>query len=178
MNPTQNYAFYSLDRIENDPTTETQHTIQNTRYANYNILNLFPETPKQSIQFATSQPAVFPNGQSHGSGLGAANIDADSMLLLKTEQQRALGRLNLVQRPFVAVPYLGRGAGDTTLELQLQQGEIATDRKSVSTIMSQSFMGHTFYPTTPEMEERVTDSRNTVEESALDGWVRGGSLTR
>ena len=178
MNKTQNYAFYHLDRIENDPTTETQHTIQNTRYANYNITNFFSENPQQSIQFATSQPAIVPNNMSHGNGLGASNIDADSLLLLKTEQQRALGRLNLVQRPFVAVPYLGRGAGDTTLELQLKQGETATDRKSVSTVMSKSFIDRTFYPTTPEMEERVSDTRNTVEESAMDGWIRGGSLTR
>ena len=176
---TRNYAFYQSDRTEDDSTTETQHTIQNGRYANYTITNLFSDSgPSQSIQFATSQPAVFPNSKTHGNGLGGANVDADSALLLKTEQERALGRLNLIQRPFVSVPFLGRGAGDTTLELQLKQGEIATDRKSVSTIMSQSFMGYTMYPTTPEMEERVNDSRNTVEESALDGWVRGGSLTR
>lgn len=179
MTSLSNYSFYNLDRLEDDPTAQTQHTTQNSRYANYVTDNLFSEYPThQQIQFATSQPAIFPNSMSHGNGLGASNIDADSMLLLKTEQERALGRLNLISRPFVSVPYLGRGSCDPVLEAQLQQGELITDKKSVTTVMSQSFMGYTLYPTSTEMEERVQNPQNTVEESAMEGWIRGGSSTR
>jgi len=28
------------------------------------------------------------------------------------------------------------------------------------------------------MEKRVNDPSNTVEEAALDGWIRGGASTR
>ena len=28
------------------------------------------------------------------------------------------------------------------------------------------------------MKERVTDPSHTVEEAALDGWIRGGASTR
>ena len=75
-------------------------------------------------------------------------------------------------------PYLGKGSVDPVLELQLKEGELFTDKKSTSTIMSQSFMGYTMYPTSKEMEERVNDTRHSVEESALKGWVRGGIDTR
>jgi hypothetical protein len=175
----KDYTFYNLDRIEDDSTCESQRSMQNTRYSNYITTNLFNGYPSDSqIQFATSQPAVFPNSSFLGSGIGSSNVDVDSNLLIKSEQERSLGRLNLMQRPFVAVPYLGRGSCDPTLESQLLQGELITDKKSVTTVMSQSFMGYTLYPTNDEMEDRVKNTKNTVEESAMDGWVRGGSATR
>ena len=174
----KNYTFYNLDRIEDDAATETQHTVQNTAYANYVTTNYFSEFASDSqIQFATSQPVIIPNGSNGGRGVGV-NVDTDSLLLLKTEQERALGRLNLLQRPFATVPYLGRGSCDPALESQLMQGEMITDKKSVSTVMSQSFMGYTLYPTSGEMENRVKDTKHTVEESAQAGWVRGGVDTR
>lgn len=175
----KNYSFYNVDRIEDDATCETQRTMQNTRYANYTTTNYFSEFPSDTqIQFATSQPAIMPNGSFMGSGVGGGNIDVDSVLLLKTEQERSLGRLSLLQRPFATVPFLGRGSCDPTLELRLKEGETVTDKKSVSTVMSQSFMGFTLYPTNDKMNEQVTNTKNTVEESAMDGWIRGGAMTR
>ena len=83
-----------------------------------------------------------------------------------------------MQRQFLTVPYLGRGSADPSLELQLKEGEPMGEKKSTSTIMSQSFMGYSLYPTSSEMEERVTDAKHNIEESALSGWVRGGVDTR
>ena len=83
-----------------------------------------------------------------------------------------------MQRQFNTVPYLGRGSVDPTLELQLLEGEPVGEKKSTSTVMSQSFMGYTLHPTNNEMEERVTDPKLNVEESAMKGWVRGGADTR
>ena len=178
MTTVKDYTFYKLDRIEDDATCETQKTMQNTKYTNYTTSNYFQEFPSTSqIQFATSQPAVFPNSTFGGSGVGS-NVDADSALLLKSEQERSLGRLQLMQRPFLTVPYLGRGSCDPTLELRMLEGETVSDLKSTSTIMSQSFMGYSLYPTSNKMEQRVKDPKFSVEEAALDGWVRGGSATR
>jgi hypothetical protein len=112
------------------------------------------------------------------SGIAGSVIDVNSMLTLKTEQERPLEKLMLHPRPFVTVPYLGRGSCDPTLESQLQQGELISDRKSVSTIMEQSFSNYVMYPTDIQMEERVKNPAFTVEEAALSGWVRGGQSTR
>jgi hypothetical protein len=83
-----------------------------------------------------------------------------------------------MQRPFATVPYLGRGAGNPDLESQLQQGEVVNHQKSVSTIMEKSFMEHAMYPTDSAMNERVANPAYSVEEAAMNGWVRGGSSTR
>jgi hypothetical protein len=113
-----------------------------------------------------------------GTGIASSVIDVNSMLTLKTEQERPLEKLMLYPRPFLTVPYLGRGSCDPTLESQLQQGEIVSDKKSVSTIMEKSFSNYSMYPTDTHMEERVKNPAFVVQEAALDGWVRGGQSTR
>ncbi len=178
MSRDSNYTFYNIDRVEDDKTTQTQKELQNDRFSSYSTTNYFSENSGESqIQFATEQPAVMPNSVT-GSGVGGNNIDGESSLLHDKDKARHLGRLNLMQRQFTTVPYLGRGSVDPSLELQLLEGEPMGDKKSTSTIMSQSFMGHTLYPTNQDMEERVADSRLNIEESAMKGWVRGGSDTR
>jgi len=174
----QPYTFYNVDHLVDDPTCQTQRTVQNTHYANYVTSNYFSEFPSDGqIQFATAQPAIVPSGTTLGNGAGK-NVDTDTFLLLKTDQERSLGKLSLMERPFVTVPYLGRGSVDPTLESQLMQGETVLDKKSVSTIMAQSFMGYTLYPTSSEMNEHVSNPKFTVEESAMQGWTRGGYPSR
>ena len=172
---TSNYKFNNQDRIEDDSGTLTQTTLQNDRFASYTTTNYFSEnSPDEQIQFATSQPAIVPVGVV-GSGVGGNNVEGETLLLLKTEQERALGRLNLMERQFLTVPYLGRGSGDPTLELQLREGEPMSEKKSVSTVTAQTFMGHTLHPSSKDMEEK---SGFRIEESAMRGWVRGGADTR
>ena len=178
MSSVSNYSFYNMARIENDNTTQTQQTLQNGRFSDYTTTNYFSKNPTDSqIEFATQQPAVVPTGVT-GAGISGEKVESESNLLLETENERNLGRLNLMQRQFLTVPYLGRGSADPTLELQLLEGEPITEKKSTSTVMSQSFMGYSLYPTNDDMENRTSDAKYTVEESAMNGWVRGGSHTR
>jgi hypothetical protein len=172
------YQFFNQDRLGGDSTCESQRTAQNIRYDSYLHTGFFQQQPEEQIRFATSLPAIVPNGLSHGSGLSAAVIDADSSLLIKSAQERNLGRLQLLERPFLTVPYLGRGSCDPTVESQLMQGEAITDKKSVSTIMSQSFMGYTMRPADAKLDQRAMDPKYSVEEAALQGWTRGGTDTR
>jgi hypothetical protein len=173
------YTFFNLGRIGAEEVDNTQRQKLNTRLTNYTLANYFSEpTSGSHIDFATSHPQLMFNAVNGGSGVGGAAVDADSQLIINTEQSRSLEKLNLNTRPFITIPYLGRGSADPSLESQLQQGELSTDKKSVSTIMSKSFMDYTMYPTDEKMEERVHNPAHTVEEAALEGWVRGGIRTR
>jgi len=179
MASLSSYEFNNMARIGNDSTDQTQRTVTNTRFANYTLSNFFSETLSDShVQFATQQPTLTFSGLVNGSGLNGSVVDTDSLLTIRTEQERPLEKLQLFERPFLTVPYLGRGSCDPTLESQLQQGELVSDKKSVSTIMEKSFTKYSLYPTDNQMEERVKNPANTVEEAALDGWVRGGMATR
>jgi hypothetical protein len=72
-------------------------------------------------------------------------------------------------RPFLTVPYLGRGACNPTIESQLQQGEMVRDRKSVMNT-SPVMDGYTLYCSEPQ--------ENKVEEVALQDAFRGGIASR
>lgn len=179
MNTISNFMFNNLGRIDSDSTDKSQHNLQNIRFANYQLSSYFSETLSNShIQFATSQLGIMVDGSIGAAGFSPAIVDTDSSLIINKEQERSLDKLVLSQRPFLTVPYLGRGSCDPSLESKLQQGEIVSDKKSVSTIMNKSFMGYTLYPTDDNMTNHVNNPSFTVEEAALDGWVRGGSSTR
>lgn len=143
---------------------------------NYTLGNYYSEPSRDShVDFATA----YPNLMFGGHGVHGAVIDDHSKLVMGgVEQTRSLEKLSLNSRPFITVPYLGRGSCDPTLESQLLVGENSTQMKSVGTIMSQSFMDHSLYPLDSKQEERVNDASHTVEEVAMDGWVRGGIMSR
>ena len=44
--------------------------------------------------------------------------------------------------------------------------------------MDKSFLNYSMYPIDSTMQEHVSNPKYTVEESALNGWVRGGSSSR
>ena len=173
------YTFLNTDRIGADSTDKTQQNLSNTQYSTYTLTNHFSQNlSDQHVKFAIDQPTMTFNGLTNGNGVNATVVDDESVLLLKTEQQRALEKLQLFERPFKTIPYLGRGSCDPALESQLQQGELSSDKKSVSTIMEKSFADYSLYPTDDKMKERINDPSTSVEESALDGWIRGGASTR
>lgn len=179
MSLISSYLFNNTDRIGMDVTDDTQRTLQNTRFSNYTLSNFNNESTSDShVKFATNQPIMTFNAVNGGSGVGANAVDFESMLHLKNEQERPLEKLQLMQRPFLTVPYLGRGSCDPALESQLLQGEIVSDKKSVATVMTKSFADYALYPTDSNMEERVKNPAFTVEEAAMNGWVRGGSSAR
>ena len=174
-----NYMFNNMGHLGQDSVDETQRNVSNTRFATWTLSNYFSETTSDShVQFATQMPTIMFSGTSNGAGLHGSLVDTDSMLMLNKENERPLEKLSLVERPFLTVPYLGRGSCDPALESQLQQGELVSDKKSVSTIMEKSFANYSLYPLDTKAKDYVNNPANTVQEAALDGWLRGGVTTR
>lgn len=173
------YTFNNMGNLSNDVTDQSQKNVYNTRFANYTLSNFFSQTTSDShVNFAVQQPTMNFSGVARGDGLSANAVVVDSALLINAEQERPLEKLQLFERPFLTVPYLGRGSADPALEAQLLQGEVVSDKKSVSTIMEKSFAPYSLYPMDSKMENYVKDPKNTVQEAALDGWTRGGATTR
>ena len=180
MFSTTDFMFNNLGGTRNDQVDQSERSLQNTRFSNYMLSNFGSDTiqPEEVINFASSQPSMIMNGSSKGDGINGSIIDVDSLLTVSQEQARALEKLTLQQRPFLTVPYLGRGSCDPVVESQLQQGEEVHDKKSTSTIMEKTFTDYSLYVTDNNMEERTSKSEYTVQEDALNGWVRGGTNTR
>jgi len=169
-------AFFQADRIGADPVDATQREIANSKTTSYELAAFRNgHNDRQTIEFASSVPTMAFSGMvaGTGSGVGPETVDAASQLAFGDVQQtRELEKLCLQTRPFVSIPYLGRGSCDPTVESRLWQGELGKDKKSVDTIMTQSFMD---YRLPPKDTERPL---GPIEEAALDGFVRGGMRTR
>lgn len=172
-------VFNNAARFDSDPVDRTRRFQDNMRYSEHMLTGFNTMNSERGyVNFATEHPGLMFGGTAYGRGLGGGQIDADSALIIKSQQERSLEKLSLNQRPFVTVPYLGRGMGDPTIESQLQQGEFGHEPRSVASATEKSFLAHEIGPSDEHMKEFVQDPRYTVEEAALDGWVRGGSTTR
>lgn len=164
------FIFNRLGRIGDDDTDMTQRTLQNGRYSNLVLTNYFRQNvSNDQINFVTSYPSLSYTGVM-GPGIGGSVIEQESHLLYGTEQERPLDKIQLFQRPFLTVPYLGRGSCDPNIESQLLQGETVSCKKSVSTVVEQNLS---------RLPNSMLSSRPLhVEEMALGGWSRGGADTR
>jgi hypothetical protein len=180
MSSTTDFMFNNLGGTRSDYVDQSERSLQNTRFSNYMLSNFSSDTirPDDVLNFASEQPSLIMNGVSKGEGINGSIIDIDSLLTVSKEQARSLEKLTLQQRPFATVPYLGRGSCDPVMESQLLQGEEVHDKKSISTIMEKNFADHSLYVPDNNMEKRTSKSEYTVQEDALNGWVRGGVNTR
>ena len=177
MSLISDFNFNKMARIGNDTCDISQRNIQSVNSANYMMENYYPSCPmSQAIKFATAQPNVFYNG-SQQVGIGGCNIDDNSKLTL-TDLSRPKCRISLLERPFLTVPYLGRGPSNVELESQIQQGNININRRSVSTTTETSHFNYNSYPLIPQLQATINNPANLVEGEAAEGWIRGGLPSR
>lgn len=165
-----NYYFYNISSLKNDNIDKTQNSIMNTKISNYYVSNYLSEsssTKDNHIDFATQEPNIFFNGSMNGTPPRSL-IDIDSTLLLKPVEERSLEKLSLNARPFLTIPYLGRGSVDVTTESQLLQGESSFAPKSVSTVMENSFIPYREINIDEYMKKRIDNYNSTI--NILEGY--------
>jgi len=180
MASVYNYTFDSLTRLGDDQCYVSERTKQNTQYGTYNTTNFFSQNCglAKPLEFATSMPNVFVNGGFGNSGAGGCNINSDSKLKIGSIQTNPKCKINLQTRPFLTVPYLGRGPLNPELESQVQQGDWVNNKKSCNTTTEQSHIDYRHYPLVPSLKATVTNPHNLVEGVAAEGWIKGGLPTR
>jgi hypothetical protein len=173
------YTFDNLSRIGNDSCCIDQNTIQNAQSANYLLQNYFGKdcTMKQAKALATTQPGINYSG-GYGLAAGGCNVQESSKLLIGSIQTHPRCRIDLYQRPFATVPFLGRGSVDPGLESQMQQGEAITNKRSITKLGEQSYLKYHTTPMIPQVKKSIQDPSHIVEGVAAEGWIRGGVPSR
>ena len=179
MANVSNYTFDNMSRIGLDDCCKSQTDIQNVEFANYMLQNYFASDCSMKVprQLATSQPGVMFNG-GYGSGSGGCNIDNSSQLLIGSIQTHPRCHIDLFQRPFATVPYLGRGSVNPVVESQIQQGEAITNKRSVTRLAETNYMQYHTTPLIPEVKKNIQNPSLMIESVASDGWIRGGVPSR
>ena len=177
MASVYDYTFNNTTRLGDDKCELSQSNIQNSQAATYLLDNFRPACPmNKAIDFATSQLNVNYSG-SHQVGINGCNIDENSELSL-TDLSKPKCRISLFRRPFSTVPYLGRGKSNPVLESQIQQGDLANNRKSINPTSEVSYISYTNTPMIPSLQATVSNPANLVEGVAAEGWIRGGLPSR
>lgn len=163
-------------RIHDDPCDQTVQVRESQGPGSYFTTNLVPAA-SESAEIAYQQPAML---AAAGYGWSAAHISADSMLRLQAQQTNtpdAPIRARVQARPFLSVPYMGRGKGEAQLESQLQQPTWVRADKSMGTISTAFYEGQ-FTPMIPSVAQQIQNPAHIIPEDASRGWVRAGIPTR
>jgi hypothetical protein len=176
--------FFNTSRINSDSAIVAQNDLQDNAQNRYMLENYYVNecNMRKPIEFATSQINVnycAAGGLGNQCGIGGCNIDENSSLLLGSLQTHPKCRIYLDQRPFLTVPYLGKGKFNPVVETQLQQTDTySNNKKSTNTLSEISYIPITHYPLIPSIKEKINNPSYLVEGFAVDGWVRGGATTR
>ena len=177
MASVHNFNFYQNSRLGDDKTDLSQRTLQNSDYATYILDSFRPSCPMSSaIDFATSQPNINFKG-SFQTSVGGANIKESSELLMSNISKPKC-RISLIERPYLTVPYLGRGKCDPELESHMQQGDFANNKKSINPSSEVCYSQYALTPMIPTLKATISNPANLIESNAADGWIRGGLPSR
>jgi len=179
MASVSDYMFNNMARIGNDNCGQSQRNTQNVKSGNYVLTNPFNGDCLMSkgMDFALGQPNVNYSGTKEMAAEGC-NVDINSKLKIGSEQTHPNCKLSLEQRPYLTVPYLGRGPGNSLLESQILQGEQITNRKSITNVTEKSHMIYSNTPMIPSLAASINNPANLIENSASEGWIRGGIPSR
>ena len=126
------------------------------------------------VEKATSLPLVY---FQNGYGVGGCVIDESTTMRFGKTKNNPKCPVQLLERPYLTVPYMGRGAGDQNLETQLLPGEPTKERRQCNTLSGITIDNY-FTPLIQHLKDNVQDPIHIVPEYVSEGWIRGGSNTR
>ena len=179
MADVSDYTFNNMGRMGNDSCCIDQNSIQNSSACTYTLQNYYASdcNMNKAKALATLQPGINYSG-GYGLSISGCNVDANSKLMIGTIQTHPRCRIDLFQRPFATVPFLGRGSVDPMLESQIQQGEGVTNKRTVTKLTEKSHLKYRTTPLIPSIKQNIQNPNNLIENSAASGWIRGGVPSR
>ena len=179
MASVYDYTFDNLARTGDDMVTNSEKNKQNQHFGLYSVTNYFDkERLNEPVAFATKQPNINVDGGKNSVGMNGHAVDYDSQLKIGSEQAGSVGRLNLFERQFLTVPYLGKGPVRVDDETRILQGDNNTNRRSVNGLSEESYIQYSNYPLIDSIRKTVNNPKNLVESDASKEWVRGGQFSR
>lgn len=126
------------------------------------------------VETATNLPCVYYRNGFSPSGCA---IDGESVLRVGKTRKYPKCPNQLFSRPYLTVPYMGRGPGNPYLETQLLPGEGTTQKRACNTL-SEITVNNMFTPMVGHLQENVQNPEHIIPEDALSGWTRGGNPSR
>lgn len=163
-------------KTHDDSCYITEQTKQSVGPGKYQVSNHYhcdcniPQVVNQAVDVPL---LYFQNGY----GVSGCVIDESSQLRWGKSKQNPKCPDQLFERPYLSVPYMGRGAGNQTLETQLLPGEPTKEKRQCNSLSGVTIENY-FTPLVDHLRENVQNPIHIVPEYVQEGWIRGGSNTR
>jgi hypothetical protein len=140
----------------------------------YMTTNLVPKASGVN-PLSVGQLNIYPR---EGYGLNNRAIDADSMLRNQPVFNSAKCNIRNQSRPYLTVPFMGNGRGNSDIESRLLHSEQVRLGKECGTVTEQ-FFDQQYTPQIPLLAKYIQNPNNLIQEVASGGaWQRGGIPTR
>lgn len=174
MENIESYSFNNLARIKEDKSYVSKRETDNIHYSDYTIIN-FHDSMNSVEDLALSQPNINISGIYGPDGNESNVIDSDTYLK-KAELTNMNNKINLQERPFLTVPYLGKGYCNINAESMLRKGPFTNVPNSCGSITEET--SNNIVPMVDNVRESISNPKYLVEGVADPNWVRGGAMTR
>jgi hypothetical protein len=162
-----------LTKTRDDLCGIQQYYTQSLGPGKYTTMNLVPDARRVN-PLASEQQLMYPR---EGYGLNNAQVDSDSMLRNESSFKSNRCQIRAQARPFLTVPYMAGGRGNSDVESLLQHSEQVRMGKECGTVTEQ-FFDQQYTPMIPILKENVQKPSTLVQEVAAPGWIHGGIPTR
>lgn len=170
------FQIQQFTRVHDDPCDQAVQNRESTGPGAYQVTSLLPAATTAAAT-AYAQPVV---PLTTGYGWSASHIDADSVLrnhAMQTNSPHCPLRGRVQARPFMTVPFMGRGRGDADVESRLTMPEFVRMGKDCGTL-SDTFYSGQFTPLIPYVAANIQNPVHLIPEVASAGWVRAGVPSR
>ena len=172
-----NFTRLEYDNCETKKRLNESKGPGDYKLSNYHSCNCSaPEIEKIS----QSQPKVYYKDGDGWVGMDGCMVDKDSELRITKGNKLTHSKYSnkqLFTRPYLSVPYMGKGVGNPCIETTLKPGEDTSQHKPCN-VLSGNTRNNNFIPLIPHLKNNIQNPEHIIPDSALPGWVRGGLPSR
>ncbi len=174
------YEFNSKTRLADDRCAVSSRDQRSTGPGAYMIAQDYRGGQGGALQQKAAGIALANPTMTYGVGYGSATaavIDDESVLRnyqVQTHDSRCAGRVQ--PRPFLTVPFMGKGSGGPDIESRLQHGELTQGKRECGDVTEGSWP--VFAPLNSILAENVQNPKHLIPEVAAPGWIHGGLPSR
>ena len=172
------YNIQNLTKLQEDKCYKNYKNTVNKNINTHVLRNLkdceceAPATQEISLQ----HPGTFYRDGHGWTSNNGCNIDNDSQLR-NSHNLTNMRKINqLYTRPYLTVPYMGRGEGDISKE-NILRSYISDNERRPCNVLSGKYINNSI-PLISHIKNNIQNPKNIIPEDTDKNWVRGGIPSR
>lgn len=173
-NFNRKFSPNDLTSIKNDADYIEYDIAQSKGTGEYIFQNQNANNKETLINTATENVTV---NFRDGLGRDTNNINTDSKVRYGKVKHERKHQKQLFERPFLSIPYTGRGELKVNEESFLLSSEDTFQQKQCNSLAG-IYLENQFLPMVPNLKDNVQNTRNIIPEDSSRDWIRGGISTR